>query len=53
MLLWSSPQQIVIAVFFLYRELGVAVFAGLAVLGIMLVVNYFISTFSKNIQVQK
>ncbi|PAV58193.1 hypothetical protein WR25_11795 isoform B [Diploscapter pachys] len=50
MLLWSSPQQIIIAVFFLYRELGAAVFAGLAVLVIMLIVNYFISTFVKNIQ---
>ncbi|XP_046325609.2 multidrug resistance-associated protein 1-like [Haliotis rufescens] len=40
--LWSSPLQIILALYFLYQTVGNAMFAGLAILLIMMPFNAFI-----------
>lgn len=42
-MLWSAPLQIALSLFFLYRQLGVAVFAGLGVMLMLIPINAFIA----------
>ena len=49
-LLWSSPLQIAVAIYYIYRELGAAAFAGLAVMVSIIPLNLVIATFSKKLQ---
>ncbi|XP_043188281.1 multidrug resistance-associated protein 1-like isoform X3 [Amphibalanus amphitrite] len=52
-LLWSAPYQIILAVYFLYQELGPSVFAGLAVMILLMPVNGFIANATKKLQLQQ
>lgn len=49
-LIWSAPFQIIVAIYCIYLELGVAVFAGVAVMVIMMPINAWIVNISKRMQ---
>ncbi|CAB4038410.1 multidrug resistance-associated 1-like, partial [Paramuricea clavata] len=41
-MLWSAPYQISLAIFFLYRTMGISVLAGVAVMLVLFPINFFI-----------
>ncbi|OWA50131.1 Canalicular multispecific organic anion transporter 2 [Hypsibius exemplaris] len=49
-LIWSAPLQIAISLYFLWDVLGVAVFAGVAVLVLTMPLNWFLAKRNKTIQ---
>ena len=49
--LWSSPVQIIIAVFFLYEAMGVSILAGVAVMVLLIPVNTILSRVARKLQV--
>ena len=49
-LLWLCPLEIIIAVFYIYQELGVATFAGVGVMVLMLPVNGLIAKLTERLQ---
>ncbi|XP_055108074.2 ATP-binding cassette sub-family C member 2 [Symphalangus syndactylus] len=51
-MLWSSVLQIVLSIFFLWRELGPSVLAGVGVMVLVIPINAILSTKSKTIQVK-
>lgn len=51
--LWSGPIVICLAIFFLWQILGIAVFAGLLVLIIMVPLNAFVAARLKRLQVKQ
>uniref|UniRef100_A0A4W6CQ51 ATP-binding cassette, sub-family C (CFTR/MRP), member 2 n=1 Tax=Lates calcarifer TaxID=8187 RepID=A0A4W6CQ51_LATCA len=51
-LLWSCPLQIILAIVFLWLELGPSVLAGLAVMVLMVPINGLLATKARNIQVK-
>ncbi|KAI1700651.1 ABC transporter transmembrane region domain-containing protein [Ditylenchus destructor] len=53
MLFWSSPLQVLLAIYFLYRLLGVAVIAGLVILLLLIPFNTWISTKMRTCQVEQ
>ena len=52
-LFWSAPLQTILSVYFLLRLLGVAVIGGIAVLIVMVPLNYWISIKMRNCQIQQ
>lgn len=52
-LLWSTVLQIVLSIFFLWRELGPSVLAGVGVMVLLIPVNGIFATKNRNIQVKK
>lgn len=50
-MLWSAPLQIVVALAFLYASMGPSVFAGFAIMILMIPVNMVIATISRKFQV--
>uniref|UniRef100_A0A4W6CQJ0 ATP-binding cassette, sub-family C (CFTR/MRP), member 2 n=1 Tax=Lates calcarifer TaxID=8187 RepID=A0A4W6CQJ0_LATCA len=51
-LLWSCPLQIILAIVFLWLELGPSVLAGLAVMVLMVPINGLLATKARNIQIE-
>ncbi|CAL1291845.1 unnamed protein product [Larinioides sclopetarius] len=51
-LLWSAPLQIVIAIYLLWKQLGVATLGGLAVMILVIPLNGVITVFIRNFQVK-
>lgn len=51
-LLWSCPLQIILAIAFLWLELGPAVLAGLAVMVLMVPINGLLATKSRSFQIE-
>ena len=49
--LWSCPLQIVIAVVFLYDAMGVSIFAGVAVMVLLVPANILMSRMARILQV--
>ena len=49
-MLWSMPFQIILVLYFLYHELGVAVFAGAVILVLLIPFNIFTSRLSRQYQ---
>ncbi|KAJ3092332.1 hypothetical protein HK102_008482 [Quaeritorhiza haematococci] len=47
---WSGPFQICLALYFLYQALGPAIFAGVAVMVLMVPVNGWLAVKSRNLQ---
>lgn len=41
-MLWSAPYQISVAIFFLYRTMGISVFAGVGVMLVIFPLNFLI-----------
>ncbi|KAH9413433.1 Mrp-4p [Dermatophagoides pteronyssinus] len=52
-LIWSSPLQIALTVYFLWMELGPSVLAGLAVMVLMIPINGFISSYQRRLQMKQ
>ena len=52
-LIWSAPLQIVLAVYFLWQELGPPVLAGLAVMVILIPLNGIIANKTKTLQIKQ
>ena len=52
-MLWSSPLQIVICIYMLWRYLGIAAFAGLATTVIFIPLNVFATDWNKKLSVKK
>ncbi|KZC08998.1 Multidrug resistance-associated protein 1 [Dufourea novaeangliae] len=52
-MIWSAPLQIVLALYFLWEQLGPAVLAGLAVLLILIPVNLLITNRLKTLQIRQ
>lgn len=50
-LIWSSPLQIILAVYFLWDMLGYAVLSGLAVMLLLIPLNAFLANVQKKLQV--
>jgi ATP-binding cassette, subfamily C (CFTR/MRP), member 1 len=50
-MLWSSPFQISLAIYLLYKVVGVAVFAGLAVMVVLFPVNVVIANMQSKLEV--
>ena len=46
-MVWSMPLQIIIALVFLFRELGVAVFSGVAILILLIPFNIYTSKLNR------
>ncbi|XP_048757959.2 multidrug resistance-associated protein 1-like isoform X1 [Ostrea edulis] len=51
--IWSAPFQIIVALYFLYRELGPSIFAGFGVMIVLIPVNAFIAKKSRDLQVKQ
>ncbi|XP_030761803.1 multidrug resistance-associated protein 1 isoform X2 [Sitophilus oryzae] len=52
-MIWSAPLQICLSMYFLWKELGPSVLAGLAVMIILIPVNGFIANKSKILQIKQ
>lgn len=52
-LTWSTVLQIVLSIYFLWRELGPSVLAGVGVMVLLIPVNAVLATKNRNIQVKK
>lgn len=52
-LTWSTVLQIVLSIFFLWRELGPSVLAGVGVMVLLIPVNAVLATKNRKIQVKK
>ena len=50
-LVWSAPLQIVLSIIFLYQTMGPSVFAGVAVMVLLIPVNAIIAVISRKFQV--
>ncbi|EDV21130.1 uncharacterized protein TRIADDRAFT_30988, partial [Trichoplax adhaerens] len=51
--IWSSPFQIALAVYFLWQELGPSVLAGVGILVLLVPINAYLSMKSRNFQVKQ
>ena len=49
-ILWSGPMQIALALYFLYQEMGPSIFAGLAVMVLMIPVNAALAIRQRKLQ---
>eukprot|EP00094_Tigriopus_californicus_P002270 TCALIF_02191-PA protein Name:"Similar to ABCC1 Multidrug resistance-associated protein 1 (Gallus gallus)" AED:0.28 eAED:0.28 QI:0/0.14/0/0.75/0.28/0.25/8/0/1220 len=52
-MLWSAPLQIALCCYFIYQELGAAMFAGLAVMVIGIPFNVVVASFSRKYQLEQ
>lgn len=52
-LVWSSVVQITLSIFFLWRELGPSILAGVGVMVLLIPVNGVLATKIRNIQVKE
>lgn len=51
-LIWSSPLQIAVSIYFLWQELGPSVLAGLGVMILLVPINAFLATKSRKMQAE-
>eukprot|EP00095_Tigriopus_kingsejongensis_P005628 maker-scaffold335_size202896-snap-gene-1.27 protein:Tk05628 transcript:maker-scaffold335_size202896-snap-gene-1.27-mRNA-1 annotation:"multidrug resistance-associated protein 1 isoform x3" len=52
-LLWSAPLQIALSCYFIYQQLGAAMFAGLAIMVIAIPSNAVIASFTRKFQLEQ
>ena len=52
-LVWSGPFQIVVCIYFLYQQLGVSVFAGVACIVAVIPINGYIINWQKEVQLKQ
>ena len=52
-MIWSAPLQIVLSLVFLYLTLGPSIFAGFAVMLLMIPVNSLLASWSKKLQMKQ
>jgi len=51
--MWSAPLQIAIALWQLYETIGASLFAGLAIMLVMMPLNGFVATKQRNLQIRQ
>ena len=51
--IWSAPLQIVLSLIFLYLTLGPSIFAGFAIMVLMIPLNIWLGNWSKKLQVKQ
>lgn len=49
---WSGPLQIIVALYFLYMELGPSIFAGFGVMIVLIPINALIAKKTRDLQVK-
>ena len=49
-MLWSSPFQIILSLIFLYLTMGPSIFAGFAIMVLMIPLNSYLASWSKKLQ---
>ncbi len=49
----SAPLQIALCCYFIYKELGPAVFSGVAIMVLTIPINMFVGKFSRNYQLKQ
>lgn len=49
-MVWSMPLQIILALYFLYQELGPSIFSGMAILALLIPFNTVTSKFERKFQ---
>ena len=52
-MLWSAPFQIILSLVFLYLTMGPSIFAGFAVMLLMIPLNSCLASWSKRLQVKQ
>ena len=52
-MIWSAPLQIILSLVFLYLTMGPSIFAGLAVMILMIPINALLATWSRKLQVKQ
>ena len=52
-MIWSAPLQIVLSLVFLYLTMGPSIFAGFAVMVLMIPLNALLATWSRKLQVKQ
>ena len=52
-MIWSAPLQILLALFFLYMSMGPSIFAGFAVMLLLIPINAAFATISRRFQVKQ
>ena len=52
-MVWSAPLQIVLSLVFLYLAMGPSIFAGFAVMLLMIPVNLWLASWTKKLQVKQ
>ena len=52
-LLWSAPLRIILLIYFIYRELGPSVFAGVAVMIILIPINWYFTAYQRRLQLKQ
>ena len=52
-MIWSAPLQIVLSLVFLYLTMGPSIFAGFAVMILMIPINALLATWSRKLQVKQ
>ena len=52
-MVWSAPLQIVLSLVFLYLAMGPSIFAGFAVMVLMIPVNLWLASWTKKLQVKQ
>ena len=50
---WSGPLQIILALYFLHQTMGVSIFAGVAVMIMMIPINAYLASKMKVLQKQQ
>ena len=50
-MIWSAPLQIILSLVFLYETMGASIFAGFAVMLLLIPINAIIAYFSRKFQV--
>lgn len=51
-MLWSAPLQIILAIVFLYRTMGISVLAGVGVMFVIFPINFITGRWLRRFQVQ-
>ena len=52
-MIWSAPYQIILSLVFLYLTMGPSIFAGFAVMVLMIPLNSWLASWSKRLQVKQ
>ena len=52
-LFWSAPLQIVLSLIFLYLTMGPSIFAGVAVMILLIPVNSIVASINKRLQIKQ
>ena len=52
-LIWSAPLRIILLIYFIWRELGASVLAGVAVMALMVPINWYFTAYQRRLQMKQ